>query len=57
MTEKLSEERTRHEFDIELKNQFSALFDEASEMHADEIQRRSDALSLALEETCNKVFG
>ena len=55
MVEKLRDERTRQEFDLELKNQFSGLFDQASTL--DEAQERTDSLNRALENTCKKVLG
>ena len=47
MVEKLTDEKTRQESDLE--NQFRVLFDQASNL--DEVQERSDSLSLALEPT------
>ena len=55
MVEKLRDEKTRQEFDLELQNQFDILFDQDSSL--DEAQERTDSLNLALEYTCKKVLG
>ena len=58
MTEKLSDAKTCKDFDLQLKNRFESLFDEAScENKQDEIQRRSDALNNALQTTSEQILG
>ncbi|MBI3246238.1 MAG: hypothetical protein HYZ50_07005 [Deltaproteobacteria bacterium] len=57
---KLKDEIISNKFDIELKNNFNVLFDEAAEngMSAnDQIQARSDALSTALIKASESVLG
>lgn len=58
MVEKLANRQIQKDFNIELKNHFDALFDENDPSNRiDEVQKRSEALYTALEETCDKVLG
>ena len=58
MSEKLSDAKTRENFDLQLKNRFESLFDETSPVDKkDEIQRRSDALNNALQAPSEKILG
>ena len=58
MSEKLRDIKTREDFDLQLKNRFQELFDEAPSVDKkEEIQRRSDALNNALQTASEQILG
>jgi hypothetical protein len=58
MTNKLAIDQVRQDFDTEIKNRFEEIFiDDSAESKTVRLQKRSDALNQALEETCSKVLG